>query len=194
MSTRPLHIQDEFYLRIDGVFYVRKNRPHTRDSLSPAKRSIWIVSKAKDALLERPSVTPSEMRDLVKKKHKITIDLATLSVPLRRVRLHARGGTLSFGHIASVFEILSSTNEGTSTSLVCEDEAFKRVFLALSVCVRSLSHTTRVLGVDWCHVKAGYGGVLLVTTALDGNSEIFPAALAIAESENAETLAWFLSL
>ena len=102
-----------FYQRIDGVFYITKSWPHTCDSLSPAKRRIWIASKAKEALLEKPSVTPSEVMDLVKKKHKITIDLATLSVPLRRVRLHARGGTLSFGHIASVFEILSSTNEGT---------------------------------------------------------------------------------
>ena len=130
-----------FYQRIDGVFHFTKSWPHTCDSLSPAKRRIWITSKAKEALLEKPSVTPSEMRDLLKKKHRITIDLATLSVTLRRVRLDARGGTISFGHIASFFEILSSTNEGTSTSLVCEDGAFKRAFVALSMCVRSLSHT-----------------------------------------------------
>ena len=95
-----------FYQRIDGVFYITKSWPHTCDSLSPAKRRIWIASKAKEALLEKPSVTPSEMRDLLKKKHRITIDLATLSVTLRRVRLDARGGTISFGHIASFFEIL----------------------------------------------------------------------------------------
>ena len=133
------------------------------------------------------------MRDLLKKKHNITIDLATLSVTLRSIRIDARGGTVSFGHIASFLETLSSVNEGTTTSLTCEDGTFKRAFLALAMCVRSLSHTTRVIGLDGCHVKAGYGGVLLVMTALDGNCQINPVAIGIAESENAETWEWFVS-
>ena len=43
-------------------------------------------------------------------------------------------------------------------------------------------------------MKAYDGGVLLVLTILDGNGQVFPGAVAIAESENSETWAWFLSI
>ena len=68
------------------------------------------------------------------------------------------------------------------------------MFLALGMCVQSFQHTTRILGLDACHVKAGCGGVLLVMTVLDGNGQIYPSAIAIAEGENQTTWSWFLSL
>ena len=48
------------------------------------------------------------------------------------------------------------------------------------------------MSLDACHIKARYGGVVLVLTVLDGNGNIFPAAIAIAESENEETWSLFL--
>ena len=62
------------------------------------------------------------------------------------------------------------------------------------MCVRAFPHTTRVIGLDDCHIKARYGGALLVMTVLDGNGNVFPAAIGIAESENCETWFWFLAL
>ena len=67
-------------------------------------------------------------------------------------------------------------------------------FLALGMCVRAFPHTTRVVGLDACHIKARYGGALIVMTELDGKGNVFPAALGIAESENVETWFWFLAL
>ena len=51
-----------------------------------------------------------------------------------------------------------------------------------------------MFGLDGCHIKAKYGGVVLVATVLDGNGNIFPGAIGIAESENEETWCWFLDL
>ena len=62
------------------------------------------------------------------------------------------------------------------------------------MCMASYTHTTRIIGLDACHVKASYGGAVLVMTVLDGNGQVFPSAIAIAESKNQETWSWVLSL
>ena len=62
------------------------------------------------------------------------------------------------------------------------------------MCIAAFQHTTGVIGLDACHIKASYGGVLLVMTVLDGNGNVFPAALGIAESENTSSWTWFLTL
>ena len=84
-------------------------------------------------------------------------------------------------------------NDGSTTSLVAVEGRFQRAFLALGICVKAFAHTTRVIGLDACHIKAAYGGALLVMTILDGNGQVFPGALAVAESENVQTWRWFLS-
>ena len=45
---------------------------------------------------------------------------------------------------------------------------------------------------DGCHLKTKYGGVLLVATVLDGNSNIFPACIGIAEGESSDSWTLFL--
>ena len=72
--------------------------------------------------------------------------------------------------------------------------AFKRAFLLPGMCVDAFTHSTKVVGLDGCHIKAKYGGVLLVMTVLDGDGHVFPAAIGIAESENQETWRWFVAL
>ena len=60
------------------------------------------------------------------------------------------------------------------------------------MCVHAFRLSTNGVGLDGCHVKAKYGGVILVATVLDGNGNVFPAAIGIAESENEHTWSWFL--
>ena len=92
-----------------------------------------------------------------------------------------------FGTLAAFLETRSQTNEKTKTSLTAINGMFQRAFLALGMCVDAFTNTTRIIGLDVCHVKAPYGGVILVMTVLDGNGQVFPGALGIAESENVET-------
>ena len=55
-------------------------------------------------------------------------------------------------------------------------------------------NSTKVCGLDAVHIKARYGGVLLVLTVLDGDGHVFPVAIGIAEGENKETWGWFVAL
>ena len=48
------------------------------------------------------------------------------------------------------------------------------------------------IGVDGCHLRGPYGGVLISAVALDGNNGLFPVALAVVESENNESWTFFL--
>ena len=71
--------------------------------------------------------------------------------------------------------------------MLTKEGVFQRAFLYPAMCVNAFEHMTKIIGLDACHIKAWYGGVILVMTALDGNGQIFPVALGIAESENTAT-------
>ena len=111
-----------------------------------------------------------------------------------KVKREMREGRSWFGNLSSFLDALSRTNEGTRTLLVSQNGTFQRMFIALGMCIRSFAFTTRIVGLDACHVKASYGGAVLVMTVLDGNGQVFPSSVAIVESENKTTWSWFLSL
>ena len=50
------------------------------------------------------------------------------------------------------------------------------------------------IGLDGCHLKGPFGGVLLSAVALDANSGIFPIAVCVCEGENTYSWKWFLHL
>ena len=80
------------------------------------------------------------------------------------------------------------------TNFDVHDEEFRRAFLFPSMCVNAYHNSTKVIALDGCHIKAKYGGVILSATVLDGNGNVFPAAVGIAESENQDMWRWFLRL
>lgn len=45
---------------------------------------------------------------------------------------------------------------------------------------------------DACFLKGPYGGQLLSAVASDGNDQIFPLTVVVAESENNSSWIWFL--
>ncbi|XP_021750443.1 uncharacterized protein LOC110716118 [Chenopodium quinoa] len=51
-----------------------------------------------------------------------------------------------------------------------------------------------VIGVDGCHLKGAFPGMILVAVSLDGNNNIYPVAWAVVEVENKDSWIWFLEL
>ncbi|KAL2941282.1 Serine carboxypeptidase-like [Bienertia sinuspersici] len=49
---------------------------------------------------------------------------------------------------------------------------------------KTLNGKMGLVGVDGCHLKGNYGCILLSVVSLNGNNEIFPIAVAVADSEN----------
>jgi transposase-like protein len=65
--------------------------------------------------------------------------------------------------------------------------------MALDACKRGFLEGCRpIIGIDGCHIKNRFGGVMLAAVGVDPNDCIFPIALAIVEVEDTKTWKWFL--
>ena len=70
---------------------------------------------------------------------------------------------------------------------------FQRFFVAFPAQRNAFLNGCRpFIGIDGCHLKGKYGGVLLAAVASDANKGIVPLALCVCEIENTETWTWFL--
>ena len=93
------------------------------------------------------------------------------------------------------------TNPGSMTVVKSEvDELgghphFQRIFIYLEACKKGFLVGCRpIVGIDGCHLKGLYDGVLLTVILVEANLKYFPLAYAIVEIENQETWTWFLLL
>jgi len=50
------------------------------------------------------------------------------------------------------------------------------------------------VGINGCHLKVSFGGILLFVVALDGNRGMFLVAITVVEIENRDSRTWFLRL
>ena len=89
---------------------------------------------------------------------------------------------------------LREANSGTTTDVVVRDGHLLRAFLCLRACATAFEASLRLMCVDGCHLKTGCGVVLLVASAVDGNGNAFPVAIAVTEGESADSWSWFLTL
>lgn len=72
---------------------------------------------------------------------------------------------------------------------------FKRFYMCLEGCKKGFIGGCRpFIGLDGCHLKTQYGGILLCAVARDPNDQYFPLAFAVVESECKESWRWFLEL
>ncbi|KAJ0031488.1 hypothetical protein Pint_13741 [Pistacia integerrima] len=59
---------------------------------------------------------------------------------------------------------------------------------------RSMTELRYFIGIDGCHLKGYYGGVLLSPVSMDANNWIFPLAICVCEAENNDSWGFFLRL
>lgn len=70
---------------------------------------------------------------------------------------------------------------------------FEKLYVCLAACKEGLKSCRRIIGVDGCHLKGKYGGILLTVVGIDPNNNIYPIAWVVVRSEIYETCSWFLS-
>ncbi|KAJ0042627.1 hypothetical protein Pint_18290 [Pistacia integerrima] len=113
----------------------------------------------------------------------------------RSDKLHAESftGLLKYDHIVkhtnpgSMYNVKSVSPEGIPN--------FQRCFLGFAAQKKRFIEGCRhFIGVDGCHLKGPYGGVLLSVVSMDANSGVFPIAITICEIENKESWRYFMTL
>ena len=139
------------------------------------------------------TIKPKAIKEKFKDDFDIVVDKALIKNALFDAKKFPQCDNRGFGRLSGFLKALAENNEGTTTSVSTSDGVFQRAFLCPGMCSRAFGQTTKIAGLDACHIKARYG-VVLVLTILDGNGGIFPVAVGIAEGENTETWFWFLCL
>ncbi|XP_022156834.1 uncharacterized protein LOC111023667 [Momordica charantia] len=93
-------------------------------------------------------------------------------------------------------EALKVVNAGTVFGVELEeDKYFKYAFMALGCYIRRFSSCIRpVLVIDGAHLKGKYRGVILITSSVDGNNQIYPLAFELVDQESDQSWTWFLNM
>ncbi|KAK2654767.1 hypothetical protein Ddye_014623 [Dipteronia dyeriana] len=100
----------------------------------------------------------------------------------------------TFQLLSSFGYVLKEKNLGTITDLQCdEDGKFLYFFMSLGASLRVFRRCLRpVIAVDGTHLKGKFGGTMFVTTAQDGNEQVYPIAFGHSDSKNNLSWEWFL--
>ena len=70
---------------------------------------------------------------------------------------------------------------------------FQRMFYSLGAMRDGfLAGCRPIIGLDGCFLKSAFGGQLITAMGRDGNDNIFPIAMAVAEAETFDSWCWFL--
>ncbi|XP_018459874.1 uncharacterized protein LOC108830788 [Raphanus sativus] len=99
----------------------------------------------------------------------------------------------SYAKIPKYLHMIKEANHGTHTEYeTTEKGRFLYLFISFGQSVRGFYNAMRrVIVVNGTFLKNKYKGVLLVATAVDGNSNLYPIAFGVVDSENDDSWGWF---
>ena len=99
-----------------------------------------------------------------------------------------------YAKIPKYLYMMKEANHGSHTSYETDkDGRFRFLFISFGQCVRGFYRAIRkVIVLDGTFLKSKFKGVLLVATALDGNSNLYPLAFGVVDSENDLSWNWFM--
>lgn len=74
-----------------------------------------------------------------------------------------------------------------------ESGRFLRFYICLEPLKKAFRQSCRkIVGLDGCHLRGPYGGILLSAVGVDANDGMYPVSWAVVESETTESWTWFL--
>ncbi|KAH9751096.1 SWIM-type domain-containing protein [Citrus sinensis] len=162
--------------------------------------SAWVASKIKGQVAVYPNVKIDILKNHVQETYGLKIGKLTLYRARAKARLevfgdHSRGYKILFDYATAIHK----ADPGVICKVLCDAISipnkvlFQRFFVAFLAQKNAYLNGCRLfIGVDGCHLKGKYSGVLLAAIGIDGNNGIVPLALCVCEIENTETWGWFM--
>ncbi|KAK3195520.1 hypothetical protein Dsin_026830 [Dipteronia sinensis] len=101
----------------------------------------------------------------------------------------------SFQHLRPYAIMVQQCNPGSAAyiHLLDKTSTFQRMFVSFEAQKKSFLMGCRpFLGIDGCHLKGPYGGVILSRIGLDANNSLYPLAYCICKGEIFLSWSWFL--
>ena len=192
-------------IRGKGGFVIKElhNKHDCRQTeMSVNVTSKWIAEKIKSKVAVDPHVKISVLHEFMQETFGVRIGNLKLYRARERARTdihgdHARGYEDLFQYAAVILKY----DPGAICKVLCdvvtqpEKVLFQRFFMAFPAQRNALYNGCRpYIGLDGCHLKSKYGGVLLAAVSMDANNGMVPLAIAVCEIENTETWTWFLEI
>ncbi|PKU59816.1 hypothetical protein MA16_Dca027652 [Dendrobium catenatum] len=156
----------------------------------------WVANEIKDVVKKNPDITPKDISNNLETTY-------GLSLPYMKIwRSRELARDIMFGSVDENYmwvptlrlELLNR-NPGSHITYMCDKKsnAFQRMFVSFKVCIEGFIVGCRYLiGVDACHLKSKYLGVLLSANCLDANNGLYTLAYAVAEAESKKSWEWFM--
>ncbi|KAF7844335.1 uncharacterized protein G2W53_001240 [Senna tora] len=189
----------------DGrAFMIKSYEPlHTciRQSEKNNVTSTWIAEKLKGSLNADPNMSYELISNELSTKFGVEAHPKQLYRARRKGKEQVEGcHAESYKKILKYAELLLERNRGSIVKLNYHDKTsleetpiFKRIFVCLTACREGFLKGCRpFFGLDGCHLKGPYGGVVLCAVSLNANNGLFPIAFAVAEVESKESWSYFL--
>ena len=154
--------------------------------------SKWVAGKLMDALSADGDMSYDLMRHELVKEWGVEVSQWNLYKAKARARLQNEGSHRdSYKILEEYVKELQRHNPGTFVKFQFGDrlsdndpKVFKRMFLSFKPIIDGFKAGCRpFIGVDGCHLKGPFGGVLLSAISLDGDKGVIPLAIAIVEIE-----------
>ncbi|KAA8538874.1 hypothetical protein F0562_025566 [Nyssa sinensis] len=188
----------------DGVTYMIKTYKgeHTcvRLQSNSNANSSWIAKKLGEAIRTNPNIKVDAMQTYLQQTYGIEASRMQLYRAKRRAfdEIEGKHGS-SYTMLPMYASEIRRTNPGSLVKIECQKPSllmnplFKRIFIAFEALFKGFKAGCRpFIGIDGCHLKGPYGGVLLAAVSLDGNNGLFPIAVGVVESENRDSWGFFL--
>ncbi|XP_043687409.1 uncharacterized protein LOC122638616 [Telopea speciosissima] len=172
--------------------------------------SKWIAKKLASNFRADPAMSNKVMENMLKEKYNVD----TTNMRLYRARWRARdeidgSHAKSFNKLESYGDMIKAKNPGNSYviqyqngnkygeedayGVVRVNPQFKHMYICFDACIQGFFKGCRpFIGLDGCHLKGLYGGVLVSAISVDGNNGIFPVAYGVVESEGNDSWLFFL--
>ncbi|KAH9698180.1 SWIM-type domain-containing protein [Citrus sinensis] len=192
-------------IRGKGGFVIKElqNKHDCRQTeMSVNMTSKWIAEKIKSKVVVDPHVKISVLHEFMQETFGVRIGNLKLYRARERARTdihgdHARGYEDLFQYAAVILKY----DPGAICKILCdavtraEKVLFQRFFMAFPAQRNVLHNGCRsYIGLDGCHLKSMYGGVLLAAVSMDANNGMVSLAIVVCEIENTETWTWFLEI
>ncbi|KAL9429088.1 hypothetical protein AB3S75_030989 [Citrus x aurantiifolia] len=167
---------------------------------NPETTSKWVADKLFGAIKSNPGISSSSIAFVLLSRFGTATNRRRLYRAKKRVLKMCEGDYInSYALLNDYANVLLMTNNDAtvkiSQELVGNENKFKRIFISFRAQQQGFMKGCRgFIGLDGCHLKTSFGGILISAVALDANNGIFPLAVCICEVESRESWTWFLEL
>ncbi|KAK3221868.1 hypothetical protein Dsin_008893 [Dipteronia sinensis] len=188
----------------DGMTYKIKSYSgeHTCQKLTKNEEAnaTWIANRYGYLIRSNPDMKISLLATDLRQKYGLVVSTWKL-YRAKQKALESAGEDhkASFKKLYKYDNIVRITNPGSIALEKVQRPAlgapahFQRFFLSFySQKAGYLAGCRPFIGLDGCHLKGPFGGVLLTAFALDANCGVFPIAICVVEAENNDSWGWFL--